>query len=109
MTGTRLRYEAATGAEFAAARMGLLRTTLDGLVPLYMWQLHGRGDMEGRAGECVDVIASHGDDLEHGRETGGEALNAVARAIAILALVNPTGVSVFGGHWCRDHRECGAE
>lgn len=95
-------------AQDAAARVSLLRTTLDGLVPLYMLTLRTRGGLELRAQACVDAIAAHGDDLEHGREEGGATLNAIAEAIAILALLRAGGIEVFGGHYCRDHRECDA-
>ncbi len=89
-------------------RMSLLRVTLDGLVPLYMLTLQRRGSIGRSAQECADIIAAHGDDLEHGRDGGADTLNAVAKAIATLALIRPEGIDLFGGHWCRNHNECGA-
>ncbi len=95
----------------AAARMSLMRTTLDGLVPLYMLRMARRGlPSDERIQECADIITANGDDLEHSREHGSaEALNAIAEAIATLALVRPEGVDLLGGHWCRNHEECGVE
>lgn len=94
----------------AAARMSLMRTTLDGLVPLYMLRIACRGlPSDERIQECADIITANGDNLEHSREDGAAAaLNAIAEAIATLALVRPEGVNLLGGHWCRDHHECEA-
>lgn len=87
-----------------------MRTTLDGLVPLYMLRMARRGlPSDARIQECADIITANGDDLEHGRGDGATlALNAFAEAIATLALMRPEGVDLLGGHWCRDHSECGA-
>lgn len=87
-----------------------MRTTLDGLVPLYMLRAAWKPASDDRLRECVDVITANGDDLEHSRDgkTPAEALNAIAEAIATLALARPEGVNLLGGHWCRDHRECDA-
>lgn len=100
--------ELTEGPQNAVDRMSLLRSALDGLVPLYMFTEPRRGRLGERAEEAADLIASHGDDLEHGREAGGETLNALAAGIAVLATIRPEGVDAFGGHWCRDHTECGA-
>ena len=91
------------------SRRSLMRTTLDGLVPLYMLRMSVRGlPTDEQIEECADLITAHGDDLEHSRGGGApaEALNAIARAVAALALSRTEGVSLLGGHWCRDHRAC---
>ena len=92
----------------AAERASLMRTALDGLVPLYMLRMARQGvPSEARIQECVDIITANGDDLEHSREHGSaESLNSIAEGIATLALVRPEGVNLLGGHWCRDHRVC---
>lgn len=94
----------------ARNRVSLMRATLDGLVPLYMLRMSTRGVLsEAHVSELVDQITANGDDLEHSRDgaTPAEALNALAKGIATLALARPEGVDLLGGHWCRDHRECG--
>lgn len=91
----------------AAARMSGLRTVLDGLVPLYMMTLPREG-LEDRAARAADVIASTGDAFEgdRSRESGRSLLNALAEAIAVLALTDTGCVELFGGHWCI-HGSCG--
>lgn len=92
----------------AIDRMASLRTVLDGLVPLHMMIQERRGRLGDRAEECADLIASHGDALEHGRQSSAATLNALAAGIAVLCLTRREGVLAFGGHWCRDHSRCGA-
>ena len=87
----------------AAQRMTLFLCLLDGLVPLRIRELQGKPWLLSRAAQCADVIASRGDDLEHGGPNQGKALNEVVTALAILALTNHDGVTAFGGHWCLDH------
>ena len=92
-----------------SARISLMRTVLDGLVPLYMLRMARRGlPSEQRIADCLDLITASGDALEHHRDGAETALNALAEAIATLALVRPEGVDLLGGHWCRDHGRCDA-
>lgn len=86
--------------------MGTLRCLLDCLVPLRMWELRNRPDLAELAKAGVDAIASGGDDLQFGGENRREALSAVVTGVAAMALMRPGGVNIFGGHWCRNHKEC---
>lgn len=98
-------------AQDSADRVALLRTVLGGLVPLYQMRMACRGvPSDAYLAECADLIASSGDDLEHSRdpESAGSALNAMAEAIAALSMLRPEGIDLLGGHWCRDHANCGA-
>lgn len=97
-------------AQDVADRNSLLRTALDGLVPLYMFRFRTTSALSvERAQACADVITAHGDDLDLSRDgkEPGSALNAMAEGIAIMALARPEGVDLLGGHWCRNHSECG--
>lgn len=96
-------------SEPSRARMSLMRSVLDGLVPLFMALMERRGiPSDERIAACADVITANGDDLEHGRDGAQMALNALAEAIATLAMIRPEGINLLGGHWCRDHRVCGS-
>lgn len=88
----------------------LLTITLKVAVPLWAAQM---STWEPRrlvrvARECCDTIASHGDDILYQSKHRGDtakAFNALAQGIAVLAM-QPGGVTVFGVHWCTDHRAC---
>ena len=84
-----------------------LATLLGGLVPLHMMMLNLRGITQARIDAALETISSSGDAFEPGgvrsRDARGSLLGALAEAIAIIALTDPRGVDLFGGHWCRDH------
>lgn len=42
------------------------------------------------------------------REDSARITHLVATAVAAMAMSSPGGITVFGRHWCPDHRECEA-
>lgn len=86
---------------------GKLKLTLQALVPLAMFELAGTTfeQRQAAAAGASRVIGEHGDDLMFGGRRGPDALNAVVRALAVLAY-QPGGVTFAGLHFCADHGEC---
>ncbi|MEU1309447.1 hypothetical protein ABZ419_11205 [Streptomyces cinnamoneus] len=91
-------------AAAAAAKNPLLMTALGAAVPMHMMKLGQLSYLQiaaiGR--QCVDVIVHQGDVLQHGGKGCAAAFNALARALAALALTADGGVTFAGTHWCRN-------
>ncbi|WP_424891844.1 hypothetical protein [Streptomyces sp. XH2] len=87
----------------AAAENPLLMTALAAAVPLHMMKLRRLSSPQlaaiGR--QCAEIITSQGDVLQHGGKGCAAAFNALARALAALALTADGGVTFAGAHWCR--------
>jgi len=47
---------------------------------------------------CVEVVASHGDDLQYGGKFAADAFAKLACGLACLAY-QPGGVTFMGTHW----------
>lgn len=97
-----------------AARSDLLSISLAVAVPLHIEQVRaGRHSVEwllGEARRCADEVGSRGDVLQYGGKRKGEAasaFNALARGLAVAALVAEGGVTWLGQHWCADGPGCG--
>ena len=78
----------------------LLMVSLEAAVPL--WILEFRDQPSDKLGQlvagCGEFIAAHGDDLLFGGEHCGDAFNALAKSLAVLAFA-PGGVTFNGRHW----------
>jgi len=90
-----------------------LATALDCAVPLWMLKLAGVpvNELLARAGACAQVVAEKGDLILFRSKKQGEtaaAFNALAEGIAVLALVAPGGVKLFGRQWDRNSIPGGA-
>ncbi|GGP55607.1 hypothetical protein [Streptomyces abikoensis] len=87
----------------AAVENPLLMTVLAVAVPLHMMKLRQLSSPQlaaiGR--QCAETITSQGDVLQYGGEGCAAAFNALARALAALALTADGGVMFGGAHWCR--------
>jgi len=89
----------------------VLVASLQAAVPMWMLELGGRPEAEllGLARESADIVASKGDVILFRGGKRGEtaaAFNALARGLAVMALVCPGGVTFAGQHWCADHAAC---
>lgn len=87
----------------------LLRIALSAAVPLWIGKLKTRqwSELMERRDKCVEMIASHGDNILYRSKKPGqtaEAFNALAEAIAILSFA-PGGVRVFGLEFWASHPE----
>ena len=87
-----------------------LVTSLEFLVPLWMWEVRNLTDSqrEARAHRYAGIVAERGDVLQFGSSKKGhatEVFNALAEGLACAAYV-PGGVTFAGRHWCVDHRAC---
>lgn len=85
----------------------LLKISLTCAVPLWIETLKNRpwADLEASRHRCIDMIASHGDNILYRSKKAGEtarAFNALAEALAILSFV-PGGVRAFGLHFEARH------
>ena len=61
-----------------------------------------------RKEECAKIIAEKGDVILYKSKTrgrSGEAFNALAEGVAILALIAKGGVQMFGLHFDAQHPE----
>jgi len=82
----------------------LLKSALSVSVPLYAMQLREQPieDLLKLAQECAETIAHHDDNILFRSSKVGDAakaFNALAKGIAVLAIVAPGGVEVFGQKW----------
>ena len=88
-----------------------LTTTLLAVVPMWIattrdWTAEQR---QHAAPEAAQTIASHGDALQFGGKKGGQALNALAKGLALLAHAEG-GVTALGIHACiQSHDSCPGE
>jgi hypothetical protein len=82
----------------------LLRDTLRFAVPLQMVELlsQPQATLIDLAQEAAQIIAVHGDDLQFGGAHCAAAFSALARGLAISALLSEGGVDFDGQHWCTD-------
>jgi hypothetical protein len=80
----------------------LLATALAAAVPLHILEVRGRGTawLLGEARRCAGEVASRGDVLQYGGKGCAGAFNALARGLAVAALVADGGVTWRGQHWC---------
>ncbi|WP_433635465.1 hypothetical protein [Nocardia sp. CA-120079] len=88
-----------------------LTTSLLALVPKWIATTRHWTDeqLQRAAPAAAQTIASHGDDLQYGGTKRGQALNAVAKALAILAHTEG-GVTALGIHACQQpHHPCPAQ
>ena len=84
----------------ATHRREMIRLAMDALVPLRVMELRGHStdQLMEMAPDLAEYIASNGDDIEF----EGKGIAELATGIAVLILLRPEGVDLFGGHWCRD-------
>ena len=93
------------------ATSDLLSASLSAAVPLWIERLKSQPweVLDQRRSQCIDVIASHGDNiLYRSKKPGGtaKAFNALAEAIAILSFA-PGGVRIFGLEFVAVHPDLG--
>lgn len=83
-------------------RRMVLRETLRLAVPRHLNELDGLPlDMlTSIATASAVTVGTHGDDLQFGGKHCAEAFNALARGLAVAALVAWGGVTYEGLHWC---------
>ena len=84
----------------AADRREMVRIAMDAMVPLRVMELRTMSPEQllEMAPDLSEYIASNGDDIEF----EGKGIAKLATGIAVLILLRPEGVDLFGGHWCRD-------
>lgn len=85
----------------------LLQSALQAAVPLWAELLKRQpwAQVQGRAKECGQMIAEHGDHILYRSKKKGEtasAFNALAEGIAALSFC-PGGVTTFGLHFENQH------
>lgn len=82
-------------------RMVLLET-LRLAVPMWMRELHGWPFeyLLITAARDSETVAAHGDDLQFGGKHCADAFHALARGLAIAAILAEGGVDFLGLHWC---------
>ncbi|WP_063044971.1 hypothetical protein [Nocardia pseudovaccinii] len=81
------------------------------LIPMWIVEVRAWSDekIQREASAAAEVIGSHGDDLQYGGKKRGPALNAVAKAFALLARAEG-GITGLGVHAClAAHDLCPAE
>ncbi|WP_280454199.1 hypothetical protein [Nocardia brasiliensis] len=77
-------------------------------VPLAISEMQSRSEaaIEHARDSAVELISSHGDDLQYGGKHQGAALAALAKAFAICASA-PGGITALGIHAClAPHDQC---
>lgn len=86
-----------------AQRM-VLCETLRLAVPMWMRELHDWPveDLLAAAAADSQTVGTHGDDLQYGGPHCKDAFHALARGLAISALLADGGVDFLGIHWCAD-------
>lgn len=86
----------------AETQRTVLRETLRLAVPMWMVEVDGLPlDMlTGIATASAVTVGTHGDDLQFGGKHTRDAFNALARGLAVAALVAWGGVTYEGLHWC---------
>ena len=89
-------------AEAASAQQLVLVETLRLAVPLWMRELHDHPVEQLLAAAAADsvTVGSYGDDLQYGGKHCADAFHALARGLAISALLADGGVDFLGLHWC---------
>ncbi|MFI2613188.1 hypothetical protein [Kitasatospora sp. NPDC018614] len=92
----------------AAAGNVALVETLRLAVPLHIAELRDRPTdvLVAIASKSASVVGSKGDVLQfHSPKRGAaaEAFNALARGLAVAAIVTHGGVTFAGAHWCTVH------
>jgi hypothetical protein len=85
------------------AVLDLLEVTLEAAVPLHIYEIRDRSQrwLLGEAQRCATIVGSQGDVLQYGGKGCAAAFNALARGLAVAALVSDGGVTWRGQHWCR--------
>jgi hypothetical protein len=80
----------------------LLHAALAMAVPLEIQRLRDQDDdvLADLAHRCVDIVATHGDDLLFRGSQCASAFGALVRGLAVAALIAEGGVDFVGLHWC---------
>lgn len=92
-------------------RHALFRVFLQGLVPLRIWELWDASEAEVKKlrEEAVELISSHGDDIQFDGKYQTEGRVALVTALAVLARAEG-GASILGVHACIEpHEGCPAD
>lgn len=83
-------------------RRVVLLETLRLAVPMHIVELDGLPleTLLAISHQCAVTVGTHGDDLQFGGKHTRDAFNALARGLAVAALVAWGGVTYEGLHWC---------